>query len=407
MRAFISRAALAVLLVPYGVSAQSLTITEIQALGRLAPESPRVRAIRADAEVARAGVAAAGRWPNPRVTFTRESVAGITEALTTVGQVLPVTGRRRFDVDAAAALVDASVKRGDDQVRRLRADLRLAYTDLWSAQARERELARGRDRVQALGVVLERREAEGEAAGFDRIRAEREVLDLEADRALAAADRTRAQTTLTAFFADSTEAASVVAVEPEASRAPLPDVDALLARAQMVRGEFLAFADERRSAELASRAADRRRYPEPEVVAGTKSSTFAGGDLGSIIGVQATIALFDRSRPERALAEARIAQASTRAEAMRSTLRAQIAALRATVLERRDAADRYRAGLSRTAAEVERIAQVSYEAGERGILELLDAYRTSSSARVRQVALDAAVRQAEIELEFACGWEMP
>jgi outer membrane protein TolC len=49
---------------------------------------------------------------------------------------------------------------------------------------------------------------------------------------------------------------------------------------------------------------------------------------------------------------------------------------------------------------------VSYDAGERGILELLDAYRSGASARVRSAALDAAVRQAEIELEFVSGWEI-
>jgi hypothetical protein len=41
-----------------------------------------------------------------------------------------------------------------------------------------------------------------------------------------------------------------------------------------------------------------------------------------------------------------------------------------------------------------------------GYGELLDAYRTSATARVRQAALDAAVRQAEIALEFASGWEI-
>jgi hypothetical protein len=29
------------------------------------------------------------------------------------------------------------------------------------------------------------------------------------------------------------------------------------------------------------------------------------------------------------------------------------------------------------------------------------------SVRVRQAALDLAVRQAEVELEFATGWEIP
>ena len=40
------------------------------------------------------------------------------------------------------------------------------------------------------------------------------------------------------------------------------------------------------------------------------------------------------------------------------------------------------------------------------ILELLDAHRTLSTARVRQAVLDAAVREAEIELEFVSGWEV-
>jgi outer membrane protein TolC len=57
--------------------------------------------------------------------------------------------------------------------------------------------------------------------------------------------------------------------------------------------------------------------------------------------------------------------------------------------------------------DLERIAQVSYDAGERGILELLDAYRSAATARIRQSALDLAVRQGELELEFVSGWEIP
>ena len=74
-------------------------------------------------------------------------------------------------------------------------------------------------------------------------------------------------------------------------------------------------------------------------------------------------------------------------------------------MERRRAAERYRAAALRASDDVVRIAQVSYDAGERSILELLDAHRLGASARTRQAALDLAVRQAEIELGFATGWE--
>ena len=114
---------------PTLVAAQSV-LTEADALAKLSVDSPRVREIRSGIEVARAEGLAAGRWPNPRLTFNRESVAGVTENMFMVAQPLPVTGRRGFEVDAASALVAASEQRADEEVRQVRAALRRAYADL-------------------------------------------------------------------------------------------------------------------------------------------------------------------------------------------------------------------------------------------------------------------------------------
>jgi outer membrane protein TolC len=168
----------------------------------------------------------------------------------------------------------------------------------------------------------------------------------------------------------------------------------------------MALKREQESAAFAIRAAGRRPIPEPEVVAGTKSSNAAGGDVGSVFSVHVAIPIFDRAKPEQALAQARRAQADARLAAFQATLHAEVVALHAIVLERRKAADAYRSSTATSATQLERIAQVSYDAGERSILELVDAYRNSGSARLRQVALDAAVRHAEIELELVSGWEI-
>jgi len=405
MRALVLCAVLTALL-PSGVGAQSLPLTESEVLARLSPNSPRVRAIRAVIDVARAEVLAAARWPNPRVTFDRESVAGITENMTMVSQALPINGSRRLQVQASEALVEASSSRVDDEVRRARADLRLTFAQLVTAQVREGELTAARDRLRGLADVLAKREAAGDTAGFDRLRAEREVLDVEADLALARTDRARAQAAVTGFFADPLDAARIVAVDVSTPRPTLPPVAALVEQAEATRGELLALRKEIDAAHFSDRAADRRRIPDPEVVAGAKSSTFAGGDIGSVVTVHAVVPLFDRSRAERALARAKAAQAEARVDAFRVALRSEVTALRASVLERREAAQRYRSAAVTGADQIERIAQVSYDAGERGILELLDAYRTGASARIRQAALDAAARQAEIELEFVSGWEI-
>jgi len=398
----------AVALLSFSAPAAGQTvISEADALARLSTDSPRVRAIRASVELARADVIAAGRWPNPRVTYNRESVSGVTENMVTVAQALPISGRRDLEVSAASALADARARRADEEIRRVRADLRSAYADLVSAQTRESALATSRDRFRELADVLAKRESAGDAAGYDRLRAEREVMDVEGEWSQARTDRARAQAALAAFFAESGDAMSLVAVAPDVSTRPgLPTLEELITRAESVRGEPAALRQEIESARLAERAASRRLVPDPEIVAGTKSSNFAGGDVGGVFSVHASLPLFDHAQPEHAAAEARMVQAEASVAAFQVALRAQIVALRAVVLERREAADRYRATATQGSDVLERIARVSYDAGERGILELLDAYRSGASARVRSATLDAAVRQAEIELEFVSGWEI-
>jgi cobalt-zinc-cadmium efflux system outer membrane protein len=407
MRTFFVCATFAALMWPANVRAQTVALTESEALTQLGSEHPRVRAAQAGVDIARAHILDAARWPNPLVTFNREAVAGVTENIFTVAQPLPIAGRRGLDTSAATALVHAGTSRAEEQIRRLRADLRLAFTGLWAAQEREGELARTQDRLSDLVGILAKREAAGDAAGFDRLRAEREVIDLETRRAAATAEGAQARATLISFLSPRPAASTINAVKPAPSTAPLPTADELMARAETARGDLRALAREAEAAGFAEQSAARRSIPEPEVVAGTKSSNAAGGDVGSIVSVHVSVPLFDRGAPERALAQARGRQARVEADVLRQTIRAQIEAWRGALVERRRIAERHRAVLAAGTGDIERIAQVSYEAGERGILELLDAYRTTSAARIRQAELDAAVREAEIELEFVSGWEMP
>jgi hypothetical protein len=255
MRAFVVCAAFPALLLPAALSAQTMSLTESEVLARLAAESPRVLAARAAVDVVRADIVAAGRFPNPRVTFNREAVAGIAEHILTVSQVLPVTGRRRLDVSAATARVEASSHRADDQIRRVRADLRLAFTNLWAAQERERELARTRDRLNELAGIRARRERAGEAAGFDTLRAERDVIDVDASRAIAMTERAQAQAILGSFLAIRREPVVIEAVRPAVHGDMPPPLDELIARAETSRGELIALAREFDASALAERAA--------------------------------------------------------------------------------------------------------------------------------------------------------
>jgi cobalt-zinc-cadmium efflux system outer membrane protein len=356
-------------------------------------------------EVARAEERQAGQWPNPIFSFGREGAAGVAETITSVAQPLPLTGRLGLERRAAAALVSAAEGRADDVVRRGRADLRLAYAELASAQGRETELGRTRERLMLLVAALDRRVAAGDAAGFDRLRAEREVLEVDADLRTAAAERARAQGALGALIgATSAEITFRVADLPVAAPS-LPSVAALVDRARRTRGDLRALAQDREAASASALVAGKRKYPEPEIVGGAKTSSVGG--TGGVVGVQATLPLFNRGSADRAVAEARMRQADHRLALGEQALAAQVASAHALSTLRHAAAGEYRGTATRTADELERIALVSYGAGERGILELVDAHRLAAQARLRQVALDLAARQADIELEYVSGWEVP
>ena len=409
MRARVVRAALAAVFLPASAGAQVVSLTESEALAQLAPDSPRVQAARAGVDVVRADVLAAGRWPNPRVTFNREAVAGITENMVMVSQLLPVTGRRGLDISAASARAEAIASRAEDQVRRLRADLRLAFTASvggTDAGARARSSA-------AIGCAI------WQTCWPDARQPARRRASIGSGRSASSSRSMRIARQRRPTGHVRRPCWSASSRRPPSGRSRLrrcgPTGRARRFRrwrrsspaAETARGEFVAWQREIDAAGFAERAAGRRRIPEPEVVGGTKSSNAGSGDVGTILSVHVVVPLFDRAQPERAAAEARGRQSRLEAEAFRRTVRGQIAAWRAAVVERREIADRYRAAAAAGADEIERIAVVSYEAGEHGILELLDAHRTASSARVRQAELEAGVREAEIELEFVSGWEIP
>jgi cobalt-zinc-cadmium efflux system outer membrane protein len=383
-----------------GVAAAQQVLTEADAVARLSLESPRARVARAEIDLVKAEALTAGRLPNPSVTLSREAVAGASESYLLVSQSLPVWGRRGLQMDGAAELVRAAEFRAEDLQRRLRVEIRRAFVDLSIVEARERELEANLAALQSLAKVLGVREAAGDAAGFDRLRAEREALDVAATLGDARAKRVRAQAAVASYFFPPPDPTTLHAA-PLAEQSSLPGVDDLVARARAARTDLLALSRETEAAQLQGRAAARSRIPEPELVAGLKTATAGDDRHGSVFSLNFAVPLFDRAQPERARADARARLATAERDARLADISATVSGLRQAAQELRTAADAYRRTSVPTSNQLRRIAQVSYDAGERGILELLDAFQSASAARLRLLDLEAASAHADIDLEWA------
>lgn len=383
------------LVVPSLAFAQDLAERDVVDL--IVRDGPQAQAIRAESEVIRREQLARLTYPNPGVTYSREG-AGLTEFLQ-VEQSLPVFGTRAALSRAGVAATAAAEAERDARLWALRTDAAAAVARLTASQARlDATQAHTRD-VERLIEILRTREREGEGSRFDRLRAEQELRDTRQLVTSAAVDVADARATVSAMLPRDVTLGRLTSV-PEPEPAPA-SVEALMKRAISTRAELRAlqrFADR---AELESVSARRARLPAPTLFGGLKrADAESGRERGGVFGVSVSLPLFDTGGRE----VARWAAERARVEAQRASIEHQ---LRAEITRASEALAIRQAAVSDDAEaagdELTQIAEVAYREGEVGILELLDAVRTASRARMRSIELKLDTRLAQIALERAVG----
>jgi outer membrane protein TolC len=120
-----------------------------------------------------------------------------------------------------------------------------------------------------------------------------------------------------------------------------------------------------------------------------------------VFGLNLTIPLFDSGGRDAARWTAEGARITAERTAIEQEVRADVVrAAEALTLRQQAIAD---AGDDATAAELATTAEVAYREGEIGIVVWLDAVRTASRARMRDLERRLDVRLAEIALERAVG----
>ncbi|PYV91339.1 MAG: hypothetical protein DMG05_07620 [Acidobacteria bacterium] len=392
------------LLSPPRVASQQLT--EKEALRRFAEENQRARALGARVEVARAESRVRTLLPTPGISYSRED-AVTKEDYLLVEQRIPMNGRLGFLRRAGDAAINVQKEQSHYALYQLRSDLRLVFYELLLAQQREAVIRKGLSDLKELVRVLGEREREGEGSTFDRLRAERELANIQADLTSTEAMTARVRTQVASFFAPGTEASSLAAAgEFDISRT-LPDLATLIARALEIRGDHRAQEEQLKQFSWERRAAERLRIPEPMLSGGMKRVREPGiSDTGHIISVMVPLPPFNRSRAEAALAQAAYQRTQAERQALGQQIASEVKAAYVTTELRRRLAGQYRQKVGEKDIELTRIAQVAYQEGEHRILELLDAYGVTLSSQLRILDLVAAAKQAEIDLERAVGEEV-
>lgn len=384
-----------------------LRLTEREVVARFVTSDPRVRALNARIDEIRATQAERTRWPNPSATFSRESVLGSHDTFLLASQELPIPGRRSRLQTAGRLAADAAQAEAAWERLQLQTAVREAYAALLLAQQREQALQQSIDELQKLISVLRAREEGGEGSTYDRMRGQRALIDLEAERALAASDRARAQGQLAGYLGRGITPDALVAADSLIATSPPPPQAALVDEALSNRGDYRASEISIERFEAERSAATRLQIPTPTLTGGFKRSDLGGAtSSGYQVSVDLAIPVFSRGQAATALATAQKARAEAEAESWRLQIEAAVRAAHNVASIQHERVIRYQESAAAIAEPLANIGRVGYEEGELSILELLDAEWQALGARLQVLELAAAARRAAIELDRVIGREI-
>ncbi|MCP3978496.1 MAG: TolC family protein [bacterium] len=395
------------LLLPIGAAASARSVTEAEAFRLFLEQSPDARLAPAVLRAASAESRLETPVSNPELSYSVEEAAGTRDEFLAVEQALPITGRRGLARDGADAAASAAGLAAERDLRLTVAELRETFFEVLYRErvsAKQRESA---ERLRRVVGILSAREREGEGSGYDLLRAEQELAAIEIDISAAAAALAVARARFGAFFDPQLEMESARLVGDLEPTGEIPQAEPAIAVALAQRGDVMALRARARHADLERRSAQRRRFPEPTLSAGWKRTEAPGvEDSGFVAALTVPLPLFDRGQVETARATATLERIELEVLRLEREIRADVLAALAREQVSRRAAERLGHEVESRAAELRNIAELAYDEGEAGILELLDAYRSSLTTELRVVDVAYAARRAALDRDRAIGQEV-
>jgi len=402
MRCFSVAAITLLIQIPFSLWGQ--TWTERAILEMFDQQSPLRREARASVAAAVEEMRGRTLWANPALQYSREG-AGFTEFYQ-VEQSVPLSGRVAYYRRALSPVKEAAEAHADARFWDVRASLRQAVYRLLASQQQAETIEASLRDLEEIHRVLSERERQGEGSRYDRLRAERELRELKTDLIVAGSRAHQERTVLLSYLPRD---AALQKVEGDLGpRKVVFAREESMQQALRRRAELRAETARLAQIDLERQAAERLRYPEPVFSVGLKRAAVAPHrlDHGVVVGLTLPLPLANKGRTE----VARLSAEHERTQARRELLAQQVLATVGGAWDlysiRLEALQVFEKETARIIDDLLRIARVGYQEGELGILELLDAYRVQRQTRLRRLELQAAVKEAEIELSRVTGAEV-
>lgn len=370
--------------------------------------SPALRTLAAEVDVVRSEEVQARVRPNPELRYmgygrffgTPQAINGQQHQVE-VGVPLLIAGQTRTRLRAAQARARVAEAESCVYAQVVARDAVDRFVTLLAAQERLAILEEG-DRALAATEELTRARADvGAQTKFDvlRVSTEREIFAVQlSDARSAVAD---AAARLGAVLgAPRWRPRAVGSLEPN-EQAP-SDFDALWAMQGKGLPAVLFATRTQEAAAAERRAAERERWPVPEVSLGSYLTT--DGKSGSVVGgLRLPLPILDRGQGLLARAHAVERAAAARRTEIELGVAAELRRSIDVLVSRRESALAFRRSALARAPELRTMAYAAYRGGVSRVLELLDAERAWLDIRLRWIDLLERLALAELDVQFASG----
>ncbi|WP_208110809.1 TolC family protein [Aquabacterium commune] len=348
-------------------------------LAQALAESPAFLEQQADVGAALADAAQAKAWPNPRLDTLVENLGapqsgGQSQRQSTYSltQPLEILGQRAARVQVSERQLGVAEARRYQAKVDFAADLAIAHATVEAMLARK-----------ALAQDDLKRAQEDLRAARAQVQAGREA---DIRQAQASASVAASQAAAIAADADTSQALNRLSMLAGASTPYTGVSERLLAvvrpAVNPVQGESLAVATaraEREALEAQVTVEQKKWLPDINVSAGVRRYAWSS-QSGYVLGVSASIPLFDQNvngvaaaRQRIAAAEARLAAAVLQADATRRSAQAQVGAAEQRLLAATEG--------EQAASEAYRLGRIGYESGKTSLMELLAIRRALSESK--------------------------
>lgn len=397
----IDSAVRSVLLLLLAASGAAQELTEAQAI-QLLRESPGIREYRENLESMHTG----RHWQPPRQGASLNASfegAGRTEFYFIEQEIVfnrrSGLARKLDELEADSLGARANFETGRMAARMLAAFYRLVY-----AQQRKQVIAANKVELEDIQLAVEALHAAGEASKFDVFRAQRSIVELDVSSSETEILAARAKAVLAGLLGDRVNAETLRAkgsLKPVRDLMPLREA---LSVALAGRADIRAAAAKLESSRLEASAATPGWRPNLKLQGGIKRAEVVDHlAVGPYFAVSVPVPLWPGRPPGERTASTAQVRLREQLRTLRNQVLAEVQVAHDTFRIRRAAADGYRRRVYAPARELRVSTFAAYLNGESTALELLDSVRAIQAAEFRFLELQAAAKEAEVELEGVLG----